>query len=718
VNILAKVSLRRLIPAAICILAILAATATAVSSYLIARDAMNSGATDKLSTLISARHSELDGYFRSINQDLVLQSSSPALRQSITLFGFAWSNLGDGGTETLQNIYIERNPYPVNQRDRFDQASDGSTYSDIHLQYHPWMRQLRHERSYADIYLINAQGNVLYSVSKADDFAINLTASSYENTGLGRVFTAARKGAPGSVSFVDFTNYASENDAPSAFLAAPVYDVDEANVIGVIAVRLSVDRINAILQRDEGLGKSGDIYLVGVDGLMRNDTQRMKTPTSLIREIRAVPVDRALAGQTGTMTVNNFVGEKVVAAYTPLDIGTTRLALLATVKVDEVFAPTRNIRDASILILIVVAIIATITGWIIGRGITRPLTEAVGMMEALALGKLDTEIPKTKSTNAIGRIMHALGDFKQSLRENDELTRQRDTENMHKLDRAKQTGHAIEIFRDRINQVVDALGKASTSMNRTATAMTDAVSDTTRLAKEVNVIVEHSAQKINSVAGAAAQLSTSVNEISRQVQTSSKIANNAAKSTEHSNQLVQSLSESTSQIGAVVALISDIASQTNLLALNATIEAARAGDAGKGFAVVANEVKNLASQTSKATDEVRDQVLAIQSATNEAVTAMQGISNIISQINTVSGTVFDAVEQQRTAIEDIACNASDTAHDTQAVLVSINGVHVAAGESLTATHNVTQAAQELAMHGESLKREIDHFLSAIEDDVN
>jgi methyl-accepting chemotaxis protein len=711
-------SLRRVIPTTIAILAIFAAAATALSSYLIARDALNSGATDKLSTLIGARQSELDGYFRSIKQDLVLQSSSPALRQSVTIFDFAWSELGDGAMETLHDLYIERNPHPVEQRDMLDQASDGSTYSDIHLQYHPWMRQLRRERSYADIYLINAQGRVLYSVSKTDDFSVNLTANSYEKTGLGQVFAAALKGAPGSVSFVDFTNYDAANGAPSAFMAAPVYDAGANSLIGVMALRISVDRINDILQRGDGLGQSGDTYLVGSDGLMRNDTRRMETPTSLVREIRAMPVDRALAGETGTMTVDDFDGEMVVSAFAPLEIETTRLALLATVKADEVFTPTRNIRDASILILIVVAIIAIIIGWLMGRGITRPLTDAVHMMESLARGNLDTDIPETKSRNAIGRIMHALDNFKQSLRENDRLTRQREAENMRKLDRATQTGLAIETFRSRIDQVVDALGKASTSMSRTAEGMADAVSDTTRLTSEVTVIVEHAANRINSVASAAAQLSTSVGDIGSHVRTSSEIANNAVKRTEHSNRLVQSLSESTSRIGAVVTLISDIASQTNLLALNATIEAARAGDAGKGFAVVANEVKNLASQTSKATGEISDQVLAIQDATNEAVAAMQGISDVITEINTISDTVFDAVEQQGLATDNIAQNASDTAHDTQDVLASINGVSIAAGKSQTATHDVTQAARELAIHAENLNREIDQFLSTIQDDDN
>ncbi len=715
-SILASMSLRRVIPTTIAFLAIIAAATTALSSYLIARDALNSGATDKLSALVGARQSELDGYFKSIKQDLVLQSSSPALRQSVTIFDFAWSELGSGAMETLQDLYINQNPNTPNQRDILDQAPDGSTYSDIHRQYHPWLRQLRHERSYADIYLINASGHVLYSVAKTSDFSEDLTKDTAAASGLGQAFALSHGAKPGSVSFVDFTTYQPADGAPSAFMAAPIYDDGATSLIGVMAVRIQIDRINTILQGGQGLGETGDTFLVGADGLMRNDTRLMDTPTSLQREVRAQPVDRALAGETGTMTVDDFGGDMVVSAFAPLDIADTRLALLATVAADEVFAPTRNMRTASLVILVIVALIATIVGWSLGRGITRPLTEAVRMMEALAAGKLETNIPPTRSQNAIGRIMQALGNFKQSLLENDRLTRQREEENAQKLARAMEISRAVEIFRSRADEVVTSLGNASSSMGNTANIMSGAVSDTTHLTDDVVTIVERAAENINSVATAAAQLSTSIEEIGDHVRTSNKIANGAVAKTEHSNRLVRSLSESTEKIGEVITLISDIASQTNLLALNATIEAARAGEAGKGFAVVANEVKNLAAQTSRATGEISEQVLAIQEATQESVVAMQSISDVMIEINTISDTVARAVSLQGEATNNIALRARDTAHGTQEVLSSINGVSAAAGKSETATYDVTHAAREVSIQAENLRSEIDRFVRAIQDD--
>ena len=715
-SFLASMSLRRVIPTTIAILAILAAAATALSSYLIARDALNMGATEKLSAVVSARQSELDGYFRSIEQDLILQASSPALRQSITIFDFAWSDLGSNAMATLHNLYIDQNPHDAAERDMLDQAPDGSTYSDIHKQYHPWLRQLRRERSYGDIYLIGTQGSVLYSVSKTDDFSVDLSQDAYATSGLGQVFAAARDAKPGTVSFIDFTRYTLADGKPSAFMAAPVYDEAGSNLIGVMAVRIPVDRINSTLQAAQGLGETGDTYLVGADGLMRNDTRLMAEPTSLLREINAVPVDLALGGQTGTMTVNDFDGAMVVSAYTPLEILDSRLALLATVSADEVFAPTINMRNASLLILVIVAAVATIIGWSLGRGITRPLTHAVCMMEKLAAGKLDAEIPPTRGNNAIARIMQALANFKESLLENDRLTRQREEENREKLARATAVANAVDTFRTRADNVVQALCHASESMGNTANVMSGAVSDTTQLAGGVVTIVERASDNINSVASAATQLSTSVAEIGDHVRTSSTIAQGAVTRTEHSNRLVQSLSESTVKIGEVITLISDIASQTNLLALNATIEAARAGEAGKGFAVVANEVKNLAAQTSRATGEISEQILAIQEATQESVTAMRDISEVIDEINSISNTVAQAVTQQGEATSNIALRARDTAQGTREVLDSINGVQNAACKSENATDDVTSAAHELSVQAANLRSEIDQFLSAIQID--
>lgn len=194
---------------------------------------------------------------------------------------------------------------------------------------------------------------------------------------------------------------------------------------------------------------------------------------------------------------------------------------------------------------------------------------------------------------------------------------------------------------------------------------------------------------------------------------STQIAAKAVEEANRTNQTVQGLSAAAQKIGDVVKLISDIASQTNLLALNATIEAARAGEAGRGFAVVANEVKSLASQTAKATEEISAQVAAMQGATGEAVQAIASIGDTIASINEIATTIASAVEQQGAATLEIARNVQQAAQGTGQVSHNIVGVNQAAGQTGTAASQVLLSAEELSKQSATLRADVDHFLANI-----
>ena len=237
-------------------------------------------------------------------------------------------------------------------------------------------------------------------------------------------------------------------------------------------------------------------------------------------------------------------------------------------------------------------------------------------------------------------------------------------------------------FEGNVKGVVETVAGASTELQATANSMSE--------------IVGGSVEKASSVASATEQLTASVEEISRQSVRAMKIAGEAVEEAKKSNAEVNGLSEGADKIGNVVELISDIAEQTNLLALNATIEAARAGDAGKGFAVVASEVKNLASQTSKATEDIEAQVSSIQTSTASAVASIEGISKTISEINDISTSISSAVEEQHAATKDVAQN--------------INGVTEASNEVSSISQQVLGAATELSSQSELLGTEVNGFL--------
>jgi methyl-accepting chemotaxis protein len=208
-------------------------------------------------------------------------------------------------------------------------------------------------------------------------------------------------------------------------------------------------------------------------------------------------------------------------------------------------------------------------------------------------------------------------------------------------------------------------------------------------------------------------MTSSVDEISRQVQESAKIADEAVKQAQQTDARINALSQAAGRIGDVVKLITAIAEQTNLLALNATIEAARAGEAGRGFAVVASEVKQLASQTAKATDEIGTQIAGMQAATNESVAAIKEIGGTISRIAQIASTIATAVEEQGAATQEIARNVQQAAHGTSKVASNITDVNRGAGETGSASTQVLASAQSLSRESHHLKAEVDKFLSTV-----
>jgi len=272
-------------------------------------------------------------------------------------------------------------------------------------------------------------------------------------------------------------------------------------------------------------------------------------------------------------------------------------------------------------------------------------------------------------------------------------------------------------FEETVKGMVEIVAAAATELQSTAQTMEGTASHTTEQAGSVASAAEEASGNVQTVAAAAEELSSAIAEISRQVSQSTDIAGKAVSEAHRTNEMVQGLDDAAQKIGEVVSLINDIASKTNLLALNATIEAARAGEAGKGFAVVASEVKSLANQTAKATDQIKEQIGDIQSATQHAVGAIGGIGATIGEINEIASAIAAAVEEQGAATQEIARSVEEAASGTSQVTSSIGAVTEAATETGQAAGQVLEAAGELSGQAEMLTIEVSKFLETIRSDA-
>ena len=713
-------------------------------------------------------------------------------------------------TQILQSLYIGENPNAIGEKEKLDRAKDPSFYSDMHKRFHPPIRNYLEQFGFYDIFLVEPEsGYIVYSVFKEVDYATSLVSGPYSKSGIGRAYQAALKAEAGTVVMDDFASYAPSYNAPAAFIATPIYD--KGQLLGVLIFQAPVDRIDAAMTSNQswkkvGLGDSGEVYLVGQDFKLRNNSRFLiEDPEGYFSILKSMDVDKniiskskslgtsigmneihttgtenAVAGKTGFQVIDDYRGVPVLSAYSTIDVIGHKWGILAEIDEAEAFAVQSSLRNwilvsVAILIAILIGVSMTIGGWF-----SRPILALVERAQLIAKGNLKLETMVISSNDEIGELENSFntmmdafqqfirnmeeiaagkrestnfefqGDLKTTIEDaivqakdkkgRDEVERKSAEELRTKVDSMLEVVHAAgsgdltkEVTvngSDAIGQMGEGLDKFFSKLRRDIQSISENVETLTATSEEMsassqemsgnaeetsaqaNVVAAASEQvtaNINTVATGTEEMSSSIKEIATNSAQAASVAANAVGTAENTNATIKQLAQSSAEIGEVIKVITSIAEQTNLLALNATIEAARAGEAGKGFAVVANEVKDLATQTGQATEDISKRIESIQEDTNEAVSAMSEIGKVINKIHDISNAIASAVEEQTATTNEIARNVSEAAKGTQEITSNITGVAQAAVSTSEGSQDTLTASNSLSEMACTLKTLVGQF---------
>ncbi len=660
-----------------------------------AANALMSEAFSELKTLRGVKKNEIKRFFYERMQDIEILSKSADTKKIIEFF-FQYHH----------DFHIQADaPYDVAtpeykqiwEKESGDLASYMTTYG------------------YYDIFIICAKhGHVMYTAAKESDLGTNLSTGPYKNSGLAKVWQRVK--TTKKAVFQDFEPYAPSNNEPAAFIGYPVFD-DKGALKSVVALQLSIEAVNEIMQQRDGMGETGETYLVGQDKRMRSNSFRDPTGhsvnASFAGDVSNNGVDtqasrNALNGKTGDEIVIDYNGNPVLSAYTPLQIGDTQWALIAEINEAEVNRPIQKMAQHTFIIGITILIFIALFAFVIAAKITKTLTQAVDFAKVISDGDLTKQVD-IHQKDEIGILANALNEMGTNLR---------------------------TMFRD-ISSGVQTLSSASTELSAISSQMSSNSEQTTgkanavaAAAEEMSVNMdsvaaasEETSVNVNMVAAAAEEMSTTITEIATNTEKTQSITESAVTQSQNASTQINELGSAAEEVGKVTETITEISEQTNLLALNATIEAARAGEAGKGFAVVANEIKDLAKQTSNATAEIKDKISKIQDATKNSVTEITQITGVISEVSDMVSVVAVTVEEQASATQEIADNVAQASQGIQEVnenvaqTSSVTGeiaadiakVGQASAEINASSSQVNTSAGELSELAEKLTKMVSHF---------
>lgn len=642
-------------------------------SINMAKNTIEQQAFNQLESVRTIKKSQIENYIRSLKSSLLVLTSSPTTAIALKEFTTATST---GGVTS-------------------------SRWQQLEQQYGSHFQNINKLNAWYDLFLIDLSGNIVFSAAKESDLGMSITDSALAKSSIGEAFKKAQN-SNNILSISDFKPYPPSNNEPAAFMMTKLKD-ENGVTSGYVALQFPINKVNEIMQQRDGMGETGETYLVGQDKRMRSDSFLDPKGHSILASFAGTIANNGVDTEAVTDAFNNiqtskiiidYNGNPVLSSFTTLELDNFKWALIAEIDEAEAFATANSLIRISTITVVIASIIIAFIGLFIAKNISSPIVQAVNVAQHVSAGDL-TQNVIVDQNDELGLLQQAMHDMIDKLKGMIEhisaSAEQQATASQELSSITAHTNNNVTQQHQATDQVATAINEMSASIDE----VTGRTSEASHAADESKRLVHKSSSAVNETIEQIRKLSEGILD---------------------SKAMIDEVQEGTTNIVNILVVIKGIADQTNLLALNAAIEAARAGEQGRGFAVVADEVRTLAQNTQNSTIEIENMIQSLESKVIKATDSMnmgsEQAKDIVERTHEVTRSLTE-VEASVSLISDMNIQIStatqqqsEVARDISQQAVQISDISVETGDS---AKEISAASDELANLAADLSDQVKTF---------